>query len=99
MSVVDTGKGLEKSEMERLFHKFGRLDNSYQTVAEDGGTGLGLYIVKLYTETLSGQAGVLSDGIGKGSTFWVLLPVNYTQKEKVELDLTKKTADSPTQSA
>lgn len=91
VSVRDTGKGLDQEEIKRLFHKFGKLDNSYQTIAESGGTGLGLYIVKLYTETIGGSVGVHSDGKGLGSIFWFTMPTNYTQKTKVELDLTKKT--------
>ena len=90
ISVADTGRGLSQDDATRLFHKFGRLDNSYQTVAESGGTGLGLYIVKLYTEAIGGKVGVYSEGSDKGSTFWITLPVNYTQKKKLELDLTKK---------
>ncbi len=75
ISIKDTGKGIERKDMEKLFHKFGRLDNSYQTVAEAGGTGLGLYIVKLYIEKMGGQIGVSSRGLGLGSTFWFTVPI------------------------
>ena len=46
--VVDTGRGISEEESRMLFHKFQRLDNSYTTIAQAGGTGLGLYIIKLY---------------------------------------------------
>lgn len=78
VSVIDTGRGLSDDEIKRLFHKFGRLDNSYQTVAEAGGTGLGLYIVKLIIEAVGGETHVESEGKGKGSTFWFTLPTKYT---------------------
>lgn len=72
--VIDTGKGISLDDQKRLFHKFGRLDNSYQTVAESGGTGLGLYISKKLVETLGGEIGLHSEGIGKGTVFWFTLP-------------------------
>lgn len=73
-SVIDTGKGVRAEDLDKLFHKFGRLDNSYTTVAEAGGTGLGLYIVKSMVEAMGGESGASSEGIGKGSTFWFTLP-------------------------
>ena len=81
-SVTDTGRGISKDESNMLFKKFQRLDNSYETVAKAGGTGLGLYIVKMYIGNLGGSIGVESEGLGKGSTFWITLPTNS--------DLTKK---------
>jgi signal transduction histidine kinase len=74
VSVIDTGRGIKQDELERMFHKFGRLDSSYQTVAESEGTGLGLYIVKLFVDAMGGKVGAFSDGVGKGSTFWFTLP-------------------------
>ena len=74
IEIADTGSGIEKGDIARLFHKFGRLDSSYQTVAESGGTGLGLYIVKLYIEGMGGKVGAESEGKLKGSTFWFTLP-------------------------
>jgi len=73
VSVIDTGRGIKSSELEHMFHKFGRLDSSYQTVAESEGTGLGLYIVKLFVDAMGGKVGVFSDGVGKGTTFWFTL--------------------------
>ncbi len=75
VSIIDTGKGIKKQDLSRLFRKFGRLDNSYRTVAEAGGTGLGLYITKNLIEKMGGSIGVISEGIGKGSTFWITIPV------------------------
>ncbi len=74
ISVVDTGKGIDPVDIPKLFKKFSRLDNTYQTVAEAGGTGLGLYIVKSLVETMRGGIGAYSEGLGKGSTFWFILP-------------------------
>ena len=74
VSIIDSGKGIAPEDLGKLFQKFGRLDNSYQTVAESGGTGLGLYIVKKIIENMRGGIGVYSAGLGKGSTFWFTLP-------------------------
>lgn len=79
LSVIDTGRGIEPEEAKKLFHKFQRLDNSYQAVAEVGGTGLGLYIVRLYISNMGGSIGVDSKGKGQGSTFWVTLPTKKSQ--------------------
>ena len=75
--ISDTGKGIDPEDLKRLFHKFGRIDNSYQTVAESGGTGLGLYIVKNIVENMGGSVGAWSEGIGKGAAFWFTLPSEY----------------------
>lgn len=75
VSIVDTGKGIDVEDIPKLFNKFGRLDNSFVTVAESGGTGLGLYIVKSIIETMGGKVGVFSEGVKKGSTFWFTLRI------------------------
>lgn len=72
--VIDTGRGIEEEYLDKLFNKFGRTDNSYRTVAEAGGSGLGLYIVKKLVEAMGGEVGAKSEGLGHGSTFWFTLP-------------------------
>ena len=78
--VRDTGSGIDPKDIDKLFHKFARIDNSYTIATDAGGTGLGLYIVKLYIEGMGGKAGAWSEGTGKGSTFWVSLPKNKIKK-------------------
>jgi signal transduction histidine kinase len=71
LAVTDTGIGIDKADMERIFEEFdrGRLTNagSYR------GTGLGLAIVKSLVDVLGGSVSVES-AVGKGSTFTVTLP-------------------------
>jgi signal transduction histidine kinase len=69
ISVSDTGKGIPKDDMEKLFKKFGKLENSYETMAESSGTGLGLYITKQLIEGMGGKITAKSDGENKGAEF------------------------------
>ena len=64
--VEDTGIGIPKDRMDRLFKSFSQLDAS--TTRKYGGTGLGLTISKQLTELMGGEIGVESEE-GKGSTF------------------------------
>lgn len=70
--VADTGIGIEKTDMTRIFDEFdrGRLsdDGSYR------GTGLGLAIVKKLVDVLGGSIAVESE-VERGSTFTVTLPL------------------------
>ncbi|MDO8573659.1 MAG: HAMP domain-containing sensor histidine kinase, partial [Candidatus Daviesbacteria bacterium] len=75
ISVSDTGVGISKEDMGKLFRKFSRLDNSYTAAATSGGTGLGLYISKSLVELMHGRTKVYSEGLNKGTTFSVSLPV------------------------
>lgn len=75
VAISDSGKGFSPSDEEKLFRKFTRLDSSLVTVAESGGTGLGLYICKMIIEKLGGQIGAESGGASQGATFWFTLPV------------------------
>ena len=76
ISVSDTGAGMEKEDIDKLFRKFGLMEGSYQTTKKSSiGTGLGLYISKLIVETHGGSISGTSEGKGKGSTFVFTLPV------------------------
>ena len=81
-SIKDTGAGITKEDLGKLFHKFSRLDDSYTAVSTSGGTGLGLYISKSLIELMCGKIWVKSDGVDKGSTFTFSLSTatDYTIK-------------------
>ncbi len=70
--VIDTGIGMEKETVSRLFMPFTQGDSG--TTRKYGGTGLGLAIAHRLLLRMNGTIGVESVP-GKGSTFWFLLPL------------------------
>ena len=69
-SVRDTGRGIKKNELDKIFDKFQRVDENRNTTIE--GTGLGLAITKRLIEMMGGKI-VVSSEYKKGSTFTVYL--------------------------
>ncbi|HEY1403377.1 MAG TPA: response regulator, partial [Pyrinomonadaceae bacterium] len=72
-SVGDSGIGITKEQMSKLFQPFSQADAS--TTREFGGTGLGLVITKKFCEMMGGTMGVQSVR-GEGSTFIITLPAD-----------------------
>jgi signal transduction histidine kinase len=70
--VVDTGIGIPKDELEKVFDEFRQVDAA--VTREFGGTGLGLSITKRFIEMHGGRIGVESEP-GRGSTFWFAVPL------------------------
>ena len=77
MEVLDNGVGIPKSEQRNIFQKFFRSDRARK--AQPDGSGLGLYIVKKTAELLGGKVWFESE-VGKGTTFYVELPLKYKAK-------------------
>ncbi|MFW9989771.1 MAG: sensor histidine kinase, partial [Candidatus Odinarchaeota archaeon] len=76
--IKDTGIGLTKEEMNRIFIRFGKIErygNGLEYI-DIQGTGLGLFISKEIIDLHEGQIWVESEGRDKGSTFIFKLPIN-----------------------
>ena len=71
ISISDTGHGISQENLARLFMPFERLDSGASYVE---GTGLGLVVAKRLIELMQGYIGVESM-LGRGSTFWIELPM------------------------
>ncbi len=77
-SVEDSGIGIEKESIDRLYEPFQQLDSS--SSQKYGGSGLGLTISHKIVEILGGQMGVESTP-QKGSTFWFTVPFKHPKNE------------------
>ncbi len=71
ITCQDTGRGIKKENIEKLFTKFERLDIEKNTTTE--GTGLGLAITKSIVEMMGGKINVQSQ-FGEGSIFVAQIP-------------------------
>jgi len=82
ISVEDTGIGIPKEKIDKLFTKFERFDIEKNITIE--GTGLGLAITKKLLELMNGQIVVQSD-YGKGSKFTVAIDQKIVKNPTIEL--------------
>lgn len=74
VTVSDTGIGIKEDEIKELFKKFKRADNANGISIV--GSGLGLYVAKEIAEAQGGRIWVESQGVGRGSKFFVALPLS-----------------------
>jgi PAS domain S-box-containing protein len=72
LTVSDTGAGIEPDFLSRLFDRFSQADESLR---KDRGLGLGLTISRHIVELHGGKISAVSDGLGKGASFTVELPI------------------------
>jgi signal transduction histidine kinase len=70
--VQDTGKGIPESELKKIFREFYQIEP--HTTRAFGGLGIGLSIAKGLVDAHSGTIWAESPGLGKGSTFKVVMP-------------------------
>lgn len=72
IDVTDTGTGIKKDDLDKLFKRFSQLKDG---IGVEKGTGLGLYLSSLFVRLHDGKITVDSEP-GKGSVFSVILPIN-----------------------
>jgi PAS domain S-box-containing protein len=73
IAVIDDGMGIPEDKRDRLFEPFQRAG---QEAGPIEGTGIGLTISKRLAELMRGTVGFTSE-VGKGSTFWIELPIEH----------------------
>ncbi|MDO8436038.1 MAG: ATP-binding protein [bacterium] len=73
IKISDTGEGMTKEEISRLFESFARGEAGTRFWTE--GMGLGLYVAKKFVDMHKGKIWAESKGKGKGSTFYIELPI------------------------
>jgi len=79
ISVIDSGIGIPQNKQKVIFEAFQQVDGSVSR--EFGGTGLGLSIARELTNMLGGEVHLSSEH-GKGSEFYMLLPIeNHIEEE------------------
>src|SRR3954463_432573 len=78
LAVSDTGSGIDAEFLPHVFDRFRQADAG--TTRQHGGLGLGLAIVRHLVELHGGSVMVESPGLGKGTTFRVLIPLTIAQR-------------------
>ena len=73
ITVADNGQGIKPEFLPYVFERFRQEDSG--TNRHQGGLGLGLAIVRHIVELHGGTVRVASEGLGKGATFTVVLPI------------------------
>lgn len=88
VTVSDNGIGVAQEDIPKLFQKFSRAENAKNMYTD--GTGVGLFVVREIVRGHGGEAWLESE-LGKGSTFFVSLPI-FTKKE---VNIKKYILDNP----
>lgn len=76
ITVRDTGAGIPKADLDRIFDRFYRVDRT--RTRQTGGFGLGLAIARQIIQAHNGKITVESE-IGKGTAFQICLPTNFNR--------------------
>ena len=77
--VIDTGVGIKREDMDKLFQPFQQIDVSLTKKRE--GTGLGLHLSKKLAGLLGGDISAKSEN-GRGSEFTFTIPLRYQEEKR-----------------
>jgi signal transduction histidine kinase len=73
VKVEDSGMGIDKKSISKIFEKFSRAEEAIK--AHTGGSGIGLYVAKEIMKAHKGDVWAESDGLSKGSIFYIKIPL------------------------
>jgi signal transduction histidine kinase len=73
LTVQDEGQGIARGDLRKIFRLFYRAESGEDSIKR--GSGLGLYIVRGIVEQHHGKVSARSQGLGRGTTFTVQLPL------------------------
>ncbi|MFZ5896146.1 MAG: response regulator [Myxococcota bacterium] len=82
LNVSDTGQGIDPAFLPHVFEPFRQADGS--TTRRHGGLGLGLAIVRQIVHAHGGTIEAASEGVGRGATFSVVLPIHASQASAID---------------
>ncbi len=91
IEIHDQGPGIPKSLQREIFEEFRRLNEGHD---QDRGAGLGLAIVERLGKLLSHEIGLKSE-LGKGSVFWVSVPLAVQQPQSGAAKLSTPETETP----
>jgi len=86
VSIIDSGVGITKEQLEYIFDEFYKADKSRHDFSS---SGLGLSICKQIVEKHGGRIWAESPGLGKGSTFYFTIPIGFKKNKDYVLEETK----------
>lgn len=97
INVSDTGIGIEKQELNKIFDRFYRIENTLENNPQ--GTGIGLHLVSEYVKLHNGEISIEST-VGKGTSVSILIPIsNSDYNSSKHLKTIEKVIESPTSEA
>ncbi|KVF78346.1 hybrid sensor histidine kinase/response regulator [Burkholderia sp. FL-7-2-10-S1-D7] len=81
LSVADTGQGISADRLPHLFDTFNRPEGA--SASPKRGLGLGLSIVRDIARLHGGEVAAASDGVGRGTTVTIMLPVDWSADDLI----------------
>jgi signal transduction histidine kinase/response regulator RpfG family c-di-GMP phosphodiesterase len=93
LTVSDSGRGISGEFLPHVFERFRQADNT--TTRSQAGLGLGLSIVRHLVLLHGGEVSVASEGLDRGTTFTITLPILAVRVEGDELEQLRQQAELP----